>query len=144
MFCKNCGKIIAENALFCTHCGTATDQNPAVSEPMAEQVTTLYEQVTAPTEATEVPSPITEPSIPVQEPVQSAAFSQTIPEMQSIPVSGVAPQVSQPVETPQTVVAPAEKEQKYYTLGHLIMCLAAVGIMAIIAGVFAGLYFSVV
>ncbi len=37
-----------------------------------------------------------------------------------------------------------KKPEKYYTSGHIVMCLAAVGIMAIVAGVFAGLYFSVV
>lgn len=36
-----------------------------------------------------------------------------------------------------------ERERKY-TLGHILLCLAAVAVMAITAGVFAGLYFSVV
>lgn len=37
-----------------------------------------------------------------------------------------------------------QKVEKYYTFGHIAMCLAAVAVMAIVAGVFAGLYFSVV
>ena len=37
-----------------------------------------------------------------------------------------------------------EKPEKYYTFGHLAMCLAAVAVMAIVAGVFAGLYFSAI
>lgn len=34
--------------------------------------------------------------------------------------------------------------ERKYTLGHIMLCLGAVAIMAIVAGVFAGLYFSVV
>lgn len=33
---------------------------------------------------------------------------------------------------------------RMYTIGHIIMCLASTAVMAIAAGVFAGLYFSVV
>ncbi len=40
--------------------------------------------------------------------------------------------------------APENKSERKYTLGHIMMCLAAVAVMAIVAGVFAGLYFSVV
>ena len=40
--------------------------------------------------------------------------------------------------------APENKSERKYTLGHIMMCLAGVAVMAIVAGVFAGLYFSVV
>ena len=39
---------------------------------------------------------------------------------------------------------PVERPERKYTLGHIMICLAAVAVMAITAGVFAGLYFSVV
>lgn len=39
---------------------------------------------------------------------------------------------------------PAEESGKRYTFGHIALCLAAVGVMAIVAGIFAGLYFSVI
>lgn len=42
------------------------------------------------------------------------------------------------------VLTPENKPERKYTLGHIMMCLAAVAVMAIVAGVFAGLYFSVV
>ena len=38
----------------------------------------------------------------------------------------------------------SEKPVKYYTFGHIALCLAAVGVMAVVAGIFAGLYFSVI
>lgn len=36
------------------------------------------------------------------------------------------------------------KPERRYTLAHLVMCLASTAVMAIAAGIFAGLYFSVV
>lgn len=77
------------------------------------------------------------------------------------PVSGAAPQSEQVApnaptaqsapNAPTAPVAPDASEaakkpaaEHKYTLGHLIMCLASTAIMAIVAGVFAGLYFSVV
>lgn len=42
------------------------------------------------------------------------------------------------------VLTPENRPERKYTLGHIMMCLAAVAVMAIVAGVFAGLYFSVV
>ncbi len=42
------------------------------------------------------------------------------------------------------IEAAPQKVEKYYTFGHIAMCLAAVAVMAIVAGVFAGLYFSVI
>lgn len=44
-----------------------------------------------------------------------------------------------------TPAAPSKPErERKYTLGHIMLCLAATAVMAITAGVFAGLYFSVV
>lgn len=68
------------------------------------------------------------------------------------PVGGAAPQFAQvapAAPAPQLAAAAPEAAKKHtaehkYTLGHLIMCLASTAIMAIVAGVFAGLYFSVV
>lgn len=61
--------------------------------------------------------------------IQSAQFAQTV---QPVPVQ------TAPSE------GGSEKPTKYYTFGHIALCLAAVGVMAIVAGVFAGLYFSVI
>ncbi len=49
-----------------------------------------------------------------------------------------------PYAVPTPSGLPKEEAPRKYTIGHLIMCLAASGVMAIVAGVFAGLYFSVV
>ncbi len=46
---------------------------------------------------------------------------------------------------PPILESPAKPlPERKYTFGHIMLCLGAVAIMAIVAGVFAGLYFSVV
>lgn len=55
-------------------------------------------------------------------------------------VSAIGAPITQEIKAP---TAPAEKPERKYTFGHLMLCLAAVAVMAIVAGVFAGLYFSV-
>ena len=77
----------------------------------------------------------------------SAVYS-AYPTPNSIPKSGsgrafgtYSTPTNKPAEDlPQT----HEKPERKYTLGHLLLCLASTAIMAITAGIFAGLYFSVV
>ena len=42
MFCKNCGKTIEDDSLFCPHCGTAVKSGNAGTDSQNE---TLYDQV---------------------------------------------------------------------------------------------------
>lgn len=53
---------------------------------------------------------------------------------------------SAPIQIAQSIqpAVGSERPVKYYTFGHIALCLAAVGVMAVVAGVFAGLYFSVI
>ncbi len=62
------------------------------------------------------------------------------------PVPNVIPQSGTGVSgTNSASAAPKKPErERKYTLGHILLCLAATAVMAITAGVFAGLYFSVV
>ncbi len=80
-----------------------------------------------------VPTPNTIPTYGTSEPVYSAPLAYPSPaqSMGTIPVQSAEPK-------------PESKPERKYTLGHIMMCLAAVAVMAIVAGVFAGLYFSVV
>lgn len=163
MFCSQCGKQLDNNALFCTFCGARTNNtagSPApVSAPVSAPVTAAPETVredsqpkpvSSDTAATE-PVSQTAPQ-PVSEPV-----SQTVPQPAPAPAPEVQPAVTtEPAmdffnDSPADVQAqvplspvPEEKEPKYYTFGHIALCLAAVAVMAIVAGVFAGLYFSVI
>lgn len=57
------------------------------------------------------------------------------------PVPQVAP-VSESIPLPEK--KKKEKTEKYYTTKHIVLCLVVAGVMAIAAGVFAGLYLSVI
>lgn len=163
MFCSQCGKQLDNNALFCTFCGARTNNtagSPApVSAPVSAPVTAAPETVREDSQPTPVSSDTaaTEPVSqtapqPVSEPVP-----QTVPQPAPAPAPEVQPAVTaEPSmdffhDSPADVQAqvplspvPEEKEPKYYTFGHIALCLAAVAVMAIVAGVFAGLYFSVI
>ena len=146
MICTKCGSTIAENALFCTFCGQPTGLSaPAQSAPVMQEVPQSIPVMQ------EVPQSIpvmqeTPQSAPVQPvPAQPAA---AVPPMNAYAQSAAEPQSATNRQSGAYVPAepPAidQKPEKYYTFGHIALCLAAVAVMAIIAGVFAGLYFSVV
>ncbi len=136
MICTKCGSTIAENALFCTFCGQPTGLSaPAQSVPVTQEVPQSVPVMQ------ETPQ-----SAPVQPvPAQPAA---AVPPMNAYAQSAAEPQSATNRQSGAYVPAepPAidQKPEKYYTFGHIALCLAAVAVMAIIAGVFAGLYFSVV
>lgn len=58
--------------------------------------------------------------------------------------NGTAVPPTMPTAAPAASAPRKEPAERKYTLGHIIMCLASAAVMAIVAGVFAGLYFSVV
>ncbi len=75
-------------------------------------------------------------NIPISQPSElSAPISQP---------SGQPEPITQPSEQPAAIAKTAEQPERRYTIGHIIMCLASTALMAIVAGIFAGLYFSVV
>lgn len=164
MICTKCGSTIAENALFCTFCGQPTGVSAPAAQEIPQSAPIMQEIPQSAPAAQEAPQ-----SVPAaQEAPQSAPAMQEAP--QSAPVQPVPAQPSaavppmnayaQPAAEPQSApnrqsgaYVPAEppiidqkpeKPEKYYTFGHIALCLAAVAVMAIFAGVFAGLYFSVV
>lgn len=174
MFCTNCGKEIIDTAKFCNFCGMPvkniaaapvqpapapvqpeSETEPAASEevPNVEMTETeetipevsAEENTEAPAEAPEEPSePVTETERP---------SDSVFPRPNTIPTSGEStlsypappsyPSAPVPVVPVQSAISEAKPERKY-TFGHIMMCLGAVAVMAIVAGVFAGLYFSVV
>lgn len=107
-----------------------------------------------------------EPDTPFPDPMTSGAAAETdnisqqasfsaeanpYPTPGNIPKSGGAVSGAYSMPTPDTTVnisaappSPEPKRERKYTLGHILLCLASTAIMAIAAGVFAGLYFSVV
>ncbi len=187
MFCPKCGRLVNDNALFCTFCGcslremsdNAPDNTPGslpvspLSEPVpapmsapvsasmsarvSELASPLSEPVSAPMSA-RVSSPVSELASPLSEPVSAPVYAADKPndsgetafnEVTGIPAVKVASESALAPKEVEMISAddienPPAKVEKYYSFGHIALCLAAVALMAIVAGVFAGLYFSVI
>ena len=94
--------------------------------------------------STGLPTPNTIPTgnIGVSETaVYSAPFQTSVPAETAL--SNTAENAA-----PQTEITIKDEEKRHperkYSLKHIVMCLAAAAVMAVAAGVFAGLYFSVI
>lgn len=144
MFCKTCGKEYNEGSQFCIYCGTKIEPNEAAAESAVNSAESLA--------AAPVPEPVSaleaaaakpaEAILPTPEPIQSSvSYGSVEPVIRPVERSnaGVSSYDFTVTQPPQP-----EKPEKYYTFGHLALCLAAVAVMAIVAGVFAGLYFSAI
>lgn len=123
---------------------TAFDYTESTDVPVTDNVTEMPE--------TEVPAAEIAPEYESTEEISEPAAESVIPTPNTIPTYGASTPVY-PVPSANNVpvtqeikaeTAPETKPERKYTLGHIMMCLAAVAVMAIVAGVFAGLYFSVV
>ena len=133
MFCYKCGKQISDNSVFCTWCGAKNS------------------------DTTPTPAAVSQPAepIPASVPVGAPAVSE-LPEepekLSSIPVSSTPagqenshkPMMEVPLCDPLPENAKKPKPERLYTRGQIALCLVLMGIMAAVAGVFAGLYFSVI
>ena len=135
MFCYKCGRENAEQSTFCTWCGAKLDISvSSVPTPSVIPQSNLHEQPiesenTVPQPQPEQPEqPETEATFEPEQSVRSTGQSNAIPL--NIPAVGKAE-------------APA-KPRKYYTGAHMALCLVVMGILAAAAGIFAGLYFSVI
>ena len=114
----------------------------------AASVTAVSTAVIAPAAAPSVPMPNTIPTsnIGLPDTAAPAAPSQASPVQaapsQAAPVQAAAGVAPHPVITVNDEEKPAPERK--YSLKHIVMCLAAAAVMAVAAGVFAGLYFSVI
>lgn len=130
MFCKNCGKELSENALFCPTCGTAVNK-PASDEALAENIVNASDQ--APTQA------------PVEAPAQAPAEESSQATAQAT-VEAPAETVAQaPVEEPfqSSAQAPVEvvvEKKKKKGLKIIASVIAVILIFAIGFFAFAGPY----
>lgn len=135
---------------------SGTDAFTQNTEDSASGAAEFSETGTAEPLTPETENPIPDTSAANTEPgIRSDAAQQTptyntFPSGSAYPMPNVIPQsgssVSGTYSAPGTfAAAPSKPErERKYTLGHIMLCLAATAVMAITAGVFAGLYFSVV
>ena len=126
-------------------------------ETAAENVSEIYEasemsNIPAAPEASETPiessaaisAPVTENVPPLPTPNAIPTYGASEPSYPAQPVYPAQNESAVPVQSVPVQSIPEKRPERKYTLGHIMMCLAAVAVMAIVAGVFAGLYFSVV
>lgn len=161
MFCNKCGRENAEKSTFCTWCGTRLDSS-SVPIPSIIPQTNIPEQTSqsfAPPETDITEQALSDPEAapsgnPEPTPEQTAEPEASDPLTQ--PEQPTAPEPSEPEQTAKSAVWNSEvplipplaenpeKPRKYYTGAHLALCLIVMGVMAAAAGIFAGLYFSVI
>lgn len=166
-FCHYCG---AEQTATVIPAASApvsadTESSVPISAPAApsEQLMSMPEApeaASAPSEQLpsmfEAPDSTSAPAIPSEQlaalpkPIntQAAVTESSVPTPNSIPTSNIEGSLSAasgiPSYPPINAKKIKEPRERKYTLGHLVMCLVTAGIMAIAAGIFAGLYFSVI
>lgn len=156
MFCVNCGKQISDAARFCNYCGArvvdsdekAVENSPIFSEnSVSVPDDNVYntENVENSVDLLKMYSSVSGSIPQMNEPIKSgeAPFSANAApaDIRGGAVGAQRGESPVPSEIPAPRKEPAERR---YTIGHIIMCLVSTAVMAIVAGVFAGLYFSVV
>lgn len=144
------------------------DEKPAENAPVNAEAKPANQQIpippvvpTAPVSSTApvsrvAPADLVSNVSPVRNPMPSSPYGYprspyAHPQPQPINRQGVSPAANSAQSTPNVNVstksAVPEKNQdvvRTFTLKHIIMCLVSTAICAIAAGVFAGLYFSVI
>ena len=119
--------------------GVLTEESASIGDDSAsaENIAAAPTEVVAHT-TSDLPTPNTIPTSNLDMPETA---------VRSIPVQ-TAPARSAANIVPQTVVTIKDEEkrppERKYSLKHIVMCLAAAAVMAVAAGVFAGLYFSAI
>lgn len=156
MYCQKCGKEIAAGSVFCTWCG-ARQEMPVPQPEVIPQESPAQPAAVQENAAPAAPTVVMTPEAPAETPAPEESKAEPAAETprESAPAAETAPDNAAPgAELPKeffgdeikldSEAKPGEKTQKYYTTAHLVICLAAAGIMAAAAGIFAGLYFSVI
>ncbi len=141
MYCSNCGKENPDGVKFCCFCGTSALTAPSSAE--TGQLDLEESAVSAPVSAEPAemaamsssasPGNFYAGAVPMPQPVNNHGFSPVPPVVNmTVPMKEKAPRKKKP--------APVYK----YSIKHILMCLISTAVCAIAAGIFAGLYFSVV
>ena len=165
MYCINCGKENPDGVKFCCFCGTKTYIAPRPAEEISviipqnpvengqldfSETEAISEKID---ENPQIPEPISPADLP-KNPISSnnSAYPKNpLPYPQPINHIGASPaqEAAQTVPTMNVPMKTAVSEEKQntvrtFTLKHIIMCLISTAVCAIAAGIFAGLYFSVI
>lgn len=113
-----------------------------IDSEITEAEESVSEQAEAPVEEAVEGLGETDAALPTPNNIPS--YGESTPVYPAPTYGGSAPVNAVPVQISAPESKPEKRPERKYTLGHIMLCLAAVAVMAIVAGVFAGLYFSVV
>lgn len=145
MFCGNCGFPLADDAIFCTRCGTrlraAAPAQPfnEVKVPVGEAKPTEQETPVVQETPFEQSAPVEQ--APAEQPAEEVSAEQPTPAEQAAPTSSS----EQPAEiAPEQPAVPEKKpaEKEFFGKGAFIFCLVIIALLSIACGIFAGLYFG--
>lgn len=120
-YCASCGKLLADDAKFCTSCGAPVEQTAASNgQPAFEQVGSLD-------------TPQTKPDDPLAYRPDPAAGPAAVETTQRMPVAGTPPQQqSAPAYAPDSPQTPAAKKSAIRALIAVIVVLVAIIIALVI------------
>lgn len=139
MFCGNCGFPLADDAIFCTRCGTRL-RAAAPAQPFNE-VKAPVEEAKPAEQETPAEQSIPVEQTPVEQPAEEVSAEQPIPTEQTSPTSSF----EQPAETaPEQPAVPEKKpaEKEFFGKGAFVFCLVIIALLSVACGIFAGLYFG--
>ncbi len=139
MFCGNCGFPLADDAIFCTRCGTRL-RAAAPAQPFNE-VKAPVEEAKPAEQETPAEQSIPVEQTPVEQPAEEVSAEQPIPTEQTSPTSSF----EQPAETaPEQPAVPEKKpaEKEFFGKGAFVFCLVIIALLSAACGIFAGLYFG--
>ena len=159
-YCTQCGKPLAENALFCAYCGAKVviPEQPAQPEPVPEEIVKpaeepVVEEPVAEEPVAEEPKPVEE-AAPAEEPAPAPKAAQPetdfAPEPESAPQPAPAPQPDVQPQTHQSAVytapaeykaAPAAVEPK--KKGGLVLPILAI-VLSCVAGFVLGIFIGLI
>ena len=145
MFCGNCGFPLADDAIFCTRCGTRL-RAAAPAQPFNEvkapvEVAKPAEQGTPVEQETPAEQSAPVEQAPAEQPAEEVSVEQPTPAEQTTPTSSF----EQPAETaPEQPAVPEKKpaEKEFFGKGAFAFCLVIIALLSIACGIFAGLYFG--
>lgn len=151
MFCGNCGFPLADDAIFCTRCGTrlraAAPAQPfnevkaPVEEAKPTEQETPFEQETPAEQKTPFEQSAPVEQAPAEQPAEEASAEQPTLAEQAVPASSSEQSAEIAPEQPAVPEKkPAEKE--FFGKGAFIFCLVIIALLSIACGIFAGLYFG--
>lgn len=135
-FCRECGALLTDGALFCTQCGTPVQPMPEMEVPAAPEVRLAEEPAAEPVQV-DIPEPAGESGWYASAPEEAAPAPQPAPaweqpEQQMPPVFYDAPRQTPPPQQPMYSMPEKPVSPWMYVLLMLVFSIPVVGLIVTI------------